>query len=200
MRFEEITTAEALNTIVRAAMKRAYDDGKGVTNARAFADAVTRRELENEAAIPGSLRLAYQAAVKQLASEDSVRTNPAAYQPWHEDEREHPVATPTEAGRWMRIITSIQTLKRDHPLRVAVRERCIHIRPWDAENREATPEEEAEYEGRALNDLAHLELVAAENGINLTAITTPPASGVLTLLALDDPGEDDDIPGYGDAA
>jgi hypothetical protein len=138
MRFEEITTQEALDTIIRAAMKRTYDKGDHVSNARAFADTVTRQHLDNEAAIPGSLRIAYQAALKTLAEGEATRVNPEAYSAWTPPEDDYQPCTPEERARWLAIIQT---------------------------------------------KLARLDL-----GMNRPTLAAVP------------PLEDDDIPGYGDAA
>lgn len=193
MRFEEITQQDALEIIARSAMKHEYDKGGMIGNAGAYRDSVIRRALENEAAVPGTLRLAYQAAAKNLASDEPPATNMAAYQPWREDD-DHAIATALTAARWMRLISAIQTLPREHELRRAVRDATNGDRPWDLECRRPTPEEEAEYEERALATLDHLKQVAEAHGLKVDHQMPGPV--LFTLPTLDD----DDIPGYGDAA
>lgn len=101
---EEITQQKALDTIVRAAMKREYDKGNQITNARAFAESVRNRALDNEAAIPGSLKLDYTASAKQLASDEPTRSMPEAYSPWSPPNDDYQPCTPEERARWLDLI------------------------------------------------------------------------------------------------
>jgi hypothetical protein len=95
---------EALDVIVRAAVQREYTKGGSVTNGRAFADAIKRSHLETKTAIPGSLKIAYQAALKTL--EPVVTANTAAYHPWQLEEPTEPAATPEQRAHWLAIIAA----------------------------------------------------------------------------------------------
>lgn len=200
----DISQADMLDTVVRAAMKREYDKGGVINNAGAFASAVRRRELDNDAAVQGSLRLSYRAALKLLGEDDATDTptDVAAYSQWQAPD-DGPVASLDDKQRWAAIQLAIGSLPRDHALGQAVRETCNHETTSDAE--------EAEFD--ALKILDYLEAVALDTGIHLErdpaarrsvqpakrpmrgdlAAITAPAAGAAPppdIVDVDDTGED----------